>query len=235
MRSTCNELGCDKPAMGRGFCNADYQRRRYHGTLPTEKPTKACQHCGTLFQSWRADAMYCGSKCKDATAGQRRRLPTRQGSCERCGEAITLKYSNARFCSNTCGQAHRNARIAAARVASKVGRAPCVGCGLPIAPEEVISKVYCSRECKTRSRRHETYGLTWRELDDLLKSNPTCQICGTSDWGPKGPQVDHCHATSVVRGILCLSCNNGLGRFRDNVNSLQAAIEYLSKASERAG
>ena len=41
--------------------------------------------------------------------------------------------------------------------------------------------------------------------------------------------VDHCHKTNKVREFVCTSCNKGLGYFKDNVNSLQNAINYLIK------
>lgn len=32
------------------------------------------------------------------------------------------------------------------------------------------------------------------------------------------------------RGLLCLTCNTGLGMFKDDVNMLYLAIRYLEKA-----
>lgn len=39
--------------------------------------------------------------------------------------------------------------------------------------------------------------------------------------------LDHCHATKVVRGILCWDCNIGLGKFKDDITYLINAITYL--------
>lgn len=41
--------------------------------------------------------------------------------------------------------------------------------------------------------------------------------------------VDHCHKTNKIRGLLCINCNNGLGAFKDNVFSLNRAIQYLKE------
>lgn len=44
----------------------------------------------------------------------------------------------------------------------------------------------------------------------------------------EGFHVDHDHRTGQVRGLTCISCNLGLGRFHDDVRLLQNAIEYLT-------
>jgi hypothetical protein len=41
------------------------------------------------------------------------------------------------------------------------------------------------------------------------------------------PYMDHDHATGEFRGWLCNDCNNGLGKFKDDVKMLRKAIEYL--------
>jgi len=55
-----------------------------------------------------------------------------------------------------------------------------------------------------------------------------CAICR----GPSGRRalgVDHDHTTGAVRGLLCSTCNSGLGGFRDNAALLIEAIVYLNQ------
>jgi len=72
----------------------------------------------------------------------------------------------------------------------------------------------------------------WRRMFDAQLGR--CVICDSDD--PKGNHgvfhVDHCHETGKVRGLLCDTCNRGLGMFYDNTNILKSAIEYLEKHRE---
>ncbi len=83
------------------------------------------------------------------------------------------------------------------------------------------------------SRMRRWYGLTPEQIQALLTAQDNrCGLCGSRDWGIRGPSVDHDHATGIVRGMLCHRCNTGLGLFRDDEDLLEKAKLYLSKAGK---
>lgn len=73
------------------------------------------------------------------------------------------------------------------------------------------------------------YGMTIQEFQAMLKKQKgMCPICQTKIT-LKNPPVDHCHKTGKARGILCNSCNWGLGHFKDDLTVMASAIKYLRK------
>lgn len=79
----------------------------------------------------------------------------------------------------------------------------------------------------SRKKRAAKYGLTIEEFDLMTEtSKGLCKIC--SNPPKKWLVIDHCHTTGKVRGLLCESCNLGLGIFKDNPILLQNAIKYLA-------
>ncbi len=74
------------------------------------------------------------------------------------------------------------------------------------------------------------YNLTVAEYQALLNNQDNrCLICQTPEWDGKKPHIDHDHKTNQVRGILCASCNIGLGAFKDNPTALVNAANYLTQ------
>lgn len=82
---------------------------------------------------------------------------------------------------------------------------------------------------KKRESLLKQYGLTPQDFESMMdRQSNSCAICGFSELIPKiFPAVDHCHQTGRVRGLLCINCNQGLGKFKDNRELLLAAISYL--------
>lgn len=75
------------------------------------------------------------------------------------------------------------------------------------------------------------YGISLEDYNKMFANQKgCCKICNRHQSELKKIlAVDHCHVNKNVRGLLCSSCNTGLGNFKDNVESLYAAIEYLNK------
>lgn len=82
---------------------------------------------------------------------------------------------------------------------------------------------------RREGRLRKEYGMSEKDYQARLKKQlGVCAICKTAP-GKQRLCVDHCHATGQVRGLLCDSCNNGLGRFKDSPKSLAEAIKYLQQ------
>lgn len=83
-----------------------------------------------------------------------------------------------------------------------------------------------------RKRQLSQYGLTPEDYSTILESQGGgCAICGCPPPADRCLAVDHCHKTGKVRGILCGSCNRGLGLFKDDVVKMKKAVEYLEHFS----
>lgn len=98
----------------------------------------------------------------------------------------------------------------------------------------ISSKMKLKRkQCPDYVRKHlyqKKYGITIEDYNNLfIKQNGKCAICKSSFTGRGSPifDVDHCHETGIVRGLLCVKCNLGLGSFKDNIDALSEAINYL--------
>lgn len=76
------------------------------------------------------------------------------------------------------------------------------------------------------------FGLTLEQYNVMKAAqNNRCAICGDEElptW-KKCLAVDHDHDTGQVRELLCGSCNNGLGKFRDDPELLTVAAMYLRR------
>jgi hypothetical protein len=73
------------------------------------------------------------------------------------------------------------------------------------------------------------FGITLEQFNELFAAqNGKCAIC-QKEFGKEyknRANVDHCHATGKVRGLLCFRCNTSVGVFE---NFGELASKYLEK------
>jgi hypothetical protein len=102
-------------------------------------------------------------------------------------------------------------------------------------------------EKRRTAKRRARYGLAVGQYEAMFEAQEgVCAICGKPETQVDkvsgvlcGLGVDHDHACcpgdracgKCVRGLLCMACNHGLGRFGDDPALLTAAINYLLKGA----
>lgn len=108
--------------------------------------------------------------------------------------------------------------------------------------QEYAKQYYLDNRAKILQRSRETqfkrkYGITVAQRDAMImQQDDKCACCGEEFKIIKrrggemlNAHVDHCHLTDKIRKVLCLTCNSGLGLFKDNPEYLKLAINYLEK------
>lgn len=101
----------------------------------------------------------------------------------------------------------------------------CKGCDKQRSAERNRKRPIQRKSIELRHR----YGISLDEYQERLASQDgCCAICRLpAREMSKQLAVDHCHETGAIRGLLCSSCNFGLGAFKDNPEHLQRAALYL--------
>lgn len=80
------------------------------------------------------------------------------------------------------------------------------------------------------SQMMRLYGIGLDDYNQMLEDQGgKCAICDTSEPGHGGNRfcIDHCHTTGKVRGLLCMPCNVSIGHFKDNVQLIENALNYV--------
>ena len=223
MVKQCSIEGCASSSSARGWCHVHYKRWHRYGDPLWVRPARPT--------------------CKEDGCG---RLRVGQGWCD-------THY--ARFVRRPRSRAIRLAARSPAALAEIAGREAwkqadaefranraCAFCGKKLSEDRRLGAMFCDRRCKTQERSQSgaqreaadkyyyknKYGLSQEEVQKMRTGG--CGICGAKSGAGRHGQlnVDHDHATGRVRGVLCNSCNLGLGQFGDSKEVLVAAVQYLS-------
>lgn len=158
-----------------------------------------------------------------------------QFKCESCGDRKHTYRGQVRGICKKCYRktdeyrAHRQA-VRAARLCDPAGHAAKM--------KRTRMAAEARRIRATELHRIRKFGLdraAWSAL--FVSQGNACAICRSTETKPgRGghPQwhTDHDHATGKVRGILCHSCNTGIGLLRDDAGLLEAAAAYLRRSKD---
>jgi hypothetical protein len=101
------------------------------------------------------------------------------------------------------------------------------------------AKAYCKTYEPKRSNSSllRDFGITLAEYSKkVIEQDNKCAICGLPEVSVRNGKlkalaVDHCHETGKVRGLLCNSCNVGVGMLKDNPLVVLSVYKYLLKYS----
>lgn len=186
------------------------------GEVPGAKEeTKKCCSCG----HWKSRKNYWRN-CRTADGLQRR--------CKHC-QRQAIKESVARRRAAGLPSHKRCPQCGETKPSNEFYRSAGRGDGLNPWCKSCTSQ-YHRRSFKQNPRRYrgynlKRYGMRAEDYDHLRElQDGKCAICGRPDLVLN---VDHCHATGSLRGLLCGQCNNGLGCFEDQAELLNRAKEYL--------
>lgn len=192
-----------------------------NGRQPAEGlELRACASCGKEFQPYRSYQIACSRSCRERTKDQSPRRRLYDLTCKGCGEqfaAIWTGMGRQPTCGPCTAETHRTKKDrhnAARRVDGLRGE---------------YWKEY------SRKYRIRRYGITETEFEQLLVTqNGVCAVCGSPPVPGTGPatkrlHVDHNHQTGKIRGLLCNSCNRGIGYFKDDSALLRAAADYIDR------
>lgn len=117
--------------------------------------------------------------------------------------------------------------------------APPVACSECDQP--AMARGWCASHYRELWSRFAKYGLTSDSFDQILRQQGGgCAICKrvvpANKW-----HVDHAHSCcpgqsscgSCVRGILCGTCNAGIGMLGDSPEILRSAADYIDRTTNR--
>lgn len=223
MPQKCYVHNCSKSAIAKGLCNTHYKRNWRNGNVEETRPndwgkrekhsayTSWCNlrryHGQNMQESWRNDFWAFVKDVSDRPPMAQAYRP----DPEKPWGADNFYWKERRKTSNDkkeyMREWHKKSRHA---------------------NPEYYFDIYLRKRYKVT--------IDWYR-EQLSKQNNVCAICNQSEktiihGKIISMPVDHDHETGKARGLLCTKCNRGLGLFRDDINLLKSAIEYLQKDVE---
>jgi Recombination endonuclease VII len=84
----------------------------------------------------------------------------------------------------------------------------------------------CSLAPNNEYQKTRKYGISRAELRALL-ARVSCDVCAARFSPELRRNIDHCHASGRIRGVLCGNCNLALGHLKEDPLMAERAAAYL--------
>ncbi len=82
----------------------------------------------------------------------------------------------------------------------------------------------------------DNYNITLTTFSRIFaEQGNRCACCKSSNSKGASWNIDHDHTTGQIRGILCFSCDSGIGFLGDDLFGIRRAEEYLLAHEKRGG
>lgn len=157
-----------------------------------------------------------------------------------CGPDLSIKLKSCKGCNLTLpissfGKTYTSENGYRSKCKKCMSREKCNWAKTPRGKKKYHDQYARKRERLTtegyRWRRiKQKYGISQAEYEALLSSqNGKCGICFTGTPTRGTFAVDHCHDTGRIRGLLCSTCNSGIGLLKDKLEILEAAVAYMRR------
>ena len=223
-KKECLVDGCGKFSVSHGYCDMHRKRLSVHGTLDTTRPNDwGAREKHPLYSSWVNQKRFRGEMlCEE----------WKLDFWKFADDVKERPSSNHRFYPiDKDAQINKYNWHWVERASSKTEDEK-----LYLREWARIDRAKNPRKYKDKQLM-KSYGITIDDFD-LMKASQggRCKICNEGESAidprtksPRDLAVDHCHSTSVVRGLLCSSCNTAIGLMRDDTAIMQGAIDYLNK------
>ena len=101
--------------------------------------------------------------------------------------------------------------------------------------ERYRANLHQEKDVAFRTNLRRFYSMTESEYWTMFhQQDGACAICLTPPNGRK-LGVDHNHQSRKIRGLLCSTCNSGIGAFRDDPDLMRRAARYAQHNAASVG